>query len=105
MVEEEKIQLRQLQFILDIAKKQDKYKLNELWSIYHKLQKIDTDQTKWQEKLEKTINTSALPTELKQSLNFTQDKGFGHFLNKYYQTRRKARDGRYFLIQEKRKNG
>ena len=102
LVEEEKIQLRQLQFILDIAKKQDKYKLNELWSIYHKLQKIDTDQTKWQEKLEKTINTSALPTELKQSLNFTQDKGFGHFLNKYYQTRRKARDGRYFLIQEKK---
>jgi hypothetical protein len=45
---------------LDIAKKQDKYKLNELWSIYHKLQKIDTDQTKWQEKLEKTINTGSI---------------------------------------------
>ncbi|AYQ56296.1 type II-B CRISPR-associated RNA-guided endonuclease Cas9/Csx12 [Bathymodiolus thermophilus thioautotrophic gill symbiont] len=102
LLDDEKIKTRQLQFILDTAKKQDFYKLNEIWSVYHKLQKSDVDKIKWQEKLGNLIDASKLPKDLKQDLDFSQEESFGHFLNKYYQTRRKARDGRYFLIQEKK---
>lgn len=102
LIDDEKIKARQLQFILDTAKKQDNYKLNELWGIYHKLQKPDTDKTKWQAKLDEAIKNSKLPQKLKQDLDFSQKESFAHFINKYYQTRRKARDGRYFLIQKKK---
>lgn len=102
LINDEKIKCRQLQFILDTAKKQDDYELNEIWGVYHKLQKPDTDKIKWQEKLNKIIEKSKLPDVLKEKLEFNEKESFGHFLNKYFQTRKKARDGRYFLIQEKK---
>lgn len=103
LLDSEQIKLRQLQFILDTAKNQDNYKLNEIWSIHHWLQKPATkNQYKLQKKLADAIKESTLSNYLKQDLEFNQQGSFGHFLNKYYQTRRKARDGRYFLIQEKK---
>ncbi|SMN17265.1 hypothetical protein CRYPA_1204 [uncultured Candidatus Thioglobus sp.] len=106
LVGDEKIMARQLQFILDTVKKQDSYKLNEIWSIYHQWQKPKTqNKDELQEKLQETLQKSHLPSELKRSLTFDDfeiEDSFAHFLNKYYQTRRKARDGRYFLIQEKK---
>ena len=108
LISDDSIQLRQLQFILDTAKKQDKYKLNQIWSVHHKLQQLSKDSSnveekqEWQCKLEKVKEASKLPNELKQNLDFETQGSFGHFINKYYQTRRKARDGRYFLHQEKK---
>ena len=111
LISDDSIKLRQLQFILDTTKKQDKYKLNEIWSLHHKLQQLPKDSSnieekqekqEWQSKLEKVKEASKLPNELKQNLDFETQGSFGHFINKYYQTRRKARDGRYFLHQDKK---
>ena len=113
LVNDEDIKLRQLQFILDTTKKMDEYRLNEIWSCYHKLQQLErenhatNDMGEWHEKLEAVKKKSKLPEALKQGLELNDEsqfmeKSFGHFINKYYQTRRKARDGRYFLIQQKK---
>ncbi|SMN01533.1 hypothetical protein SPONN_2612 [uncultured Candidatus Thioglobus sp.] len=99
LISDDSIKLRQLQFILDTAKKVDKYKLNEIWSIHHQLQKpTATDENQ----LKTAIKDSTLPECLKKDLEFSSESSFKHFINKYYQTRRKARDGRYFLIQVKK---
>ena len=98
--------LRILQFIMDRSQKIDSHKLNKIWSAYHKIQQIkDTDKnelTEWEDKLKKLKNKSSLPDELKKDLDFEKEKSFGHFINKYYQTRKKARESRYFLFQEKK---
>ncbi len=109
LVSDELISLRQLQFVLDTAKKIDNYKLNEIWSAHHKIQQLQKDNTKdsaeikiWKGKLKKIKEESQLPNKLKQDLDFDKQDSFGHFINKYYKNRRKAKDGRYFLIQEKK---
>ncbi len=109
LVSDELISLRQLQFVLDTAKKIDNYKLNEIWSAHHKIQQLEKDNTKdsaeikiWKCKLKKFKEESQLPNKLKQDLDFDKQDSFGHFINKYYKNRRKAKHGRYFLIQEKK---
>lgn len=102
LIDDESIQLRQLQFILDTAKQDDSYKLNEIWSIHHKLQQLKKGKDQWESKLAAAVNDSKLPREITDDLDFIKQDSFWHFVNKYYQTRRKARDGRYFLIQEKK---
>ena len=109
LVSDELISLRQLQFVLDAAKKIDKYKLNDIWSAHHKIQQLEKDNTKdsaeikiWKGKLKKSKEESQLLNKLKQDLDFDKHDSFGHFINKYYKNRRKAKDGRYFLIQEKK---
>ena len=98
--------LRILQFIMDRSQKIDSNKLNKIWSAYHKIQQIkDTDKnelTKWEDNLKKLKNKSSLSDELKKDLEFEKQRSFGHFLNKYYQTRKKTRESRYFLFQKKK---
>ena len=111
LLSDKQMRLRLLQFILDASKKGDEYKLNEIWSIYHGLQQRRRD-SKEEGDMEQElaeciqIQESRLPDKLKASLGFQkfQEQGsFGHFLNKYYKTRRQARDGRYFLHQKKKR--
>ena len=101
LLNEKQNQLRQLQLILDASKKLDGYKLNEIWSIIKEIRN-DKEQDKLKEKLKKNIAESKLPESLKKDLKFQEQSSFGHFLNKYYQKRRKAKNGRYFLYQEKK---
>ena len=112
LINNELIQLRQLQFILDTSKDIDKYKLNEIWSCYHKLQQLerdklnDSDAKEWQNKLTAAIKKSELPNPLKQGLDTTtgrfKEESFGYFINQYYQARKRARSGRYFIYQSKK---
>ena len=113
LLNDEQINLRSLQFILDTTKDIDPLKLNAIWSHYHLLQKsIDENKTqekhdKTVEKIRKSIEKSELPISLKEDLrkglnSKFQQGTFGHFLNNYYQARRKAKDGRYFIFQTKK---
>ena len=100
--------LRTLQFIMDTSQKFDPLKLNKIWSAYHKINQIKNENgnkeefQKWKEKLHNIKKESYLSDELKQDMEFDKTGSFGHFLNKYYQTRKKARENRYFLFQEKK---
>ncbi len=111
LLDEKQIKLRRFQLLLDVSKKADEkinnYKLNDLWSIYHKIQQNErdniTDKNKeLKKRLKECMANSQLPQELKKSLDFTMEGGVGHFLNKYYTRRKRARNGRYFLHQEKK---
>ncbi len=97
LVEHEEQVLRQLQFILDRSQKTDSYRLNLIWSQYHGYQKGNLNATDYRQGLQAQIRDSALPGALKQTLDFKEEGSFGHFLNNYYQTRRRARDQRIFL--------
>ncbi len=104
LVNDKQILLRQLQLTLDTAKKHDKNHLNEIWSIHHRMLylKDNNEKSYWQGKLSEVINKSGLQDELKKDMNFDIKGSFAHFINKYYQTRKKAKTGRYFLIQEEK---
>ena len=107
LINQDAIQLRQLQFMLDTNRAIEPYKLNEIWSYHDKLQKLakadgkenQQEMEQWEKKLAKAITQSALPEKLKQDLDFNEPHSFGHFINKYYKTRKRTREGRYFLHQ------
>lgn len=100
------LELRVLQFLLDARRDTDPRQLNEIWSRHHKAQQQrrgNRNDSAAVERMEAAIEKSRLPDELKAELRrFEQPGGFGHFVNAYYQARRKARDGRYFIHQEKK---
>jgi len=95
---------RQLQFVLDASKKTDRYSLNDIWSIHHKLQNLQAgdDEAVWNERMRAARDASELPCDLKNDLQNHSPGGFGHFINKYYQTRKRAKEGRYFLHQQRK---
>lgn len=110
---EQHIDLRVLQFLLDVSKDTDPFRLNEIWSHYHKVQqqlrdRDDKNSNDTEAKMRKAIDGSKLPNVLKDQLHLDKvaegyaEHSFGHFINAYYQARRKARDGRYFLHQERK---
>ena len=100
LANENQRKLRQLQFLLDRAQQADPYRLNLIWSQYHRRQKYAPETKEYSEAdeaLKGHIRESTLRPDLKGDLDFARQGSFGHFLNQYYQCRRKARDGRYFL--------
>ena len=119
LINQDAIQLRQFQFILDTSKAIEPYKLNEIYSYHNKLKQLTKANAKEnkqaieqeREKLDNAIKQSTLPDALKQDLKMLEedkdgnkglnfDEGsFGHFINKYYKTRQRAKEGRYFLHQ------
>jgi len=106
LISDDAIKVRQLQFVLDASKKTDSYNLNEIWSIRHKLNSLqggDAQKSKWEGKLRDACGKSTLPVALLKGFENEAPGSFGHFVNKYYQTRKRAKSGRYFLHQ-KRKN-
>ena len=112
LVSDDEVKIRQLQFILDFSKRTDKFRLNHIWSIYNQMHKKEheADVTKKQEnqkEYNQAVAKSDLPPHLKENLTIGvneqfKEKSFGHLINKYYKTRRKAREGRYFLHQFKK---
>lgn len=102
--------IRSFQFIMDSSKKSDAFRLNEIWSFYHKISQIEksgninkeAEQKDYKDKLKKSIEKSCLPVDLKEDLLFEKPAAFGHFINKYFQTRRKLRNSRYFLHHERK---
>ena len=100
---DDEIAIRKLQLIFDRSKALDEYKLNEIWSQYHTIRQKDQN-AEAKENYKQCIEDSILPSELKEELLKGLEKPFkqstfGHLINKYYQTRKKAREGRYFLHQ------
>ena len=106
LINSDEINLRKLQLILDTSKDLDSYKLNDIWSTYHQMYKGNNRDQLLEEYKEK-IEKSNLSKDFKDNLLLGgkrefEKRTFGHFINKYYQTRRKTRDGRYFLHQIKK---
>ncbi|MBC6415658.1 MAG: type II-B CRISPR-associated RNA-guided endonuclease Cas9/Csx12 [Bdellovibrionales bacterium] len=98
---EKHLKARVLQFIFDRSKKQDKLKLNQIYSYVKRLKERDNKNIeKLKEKLQKTIDN--LPEELKSSPNFDkkdifQEDSFLHLTCEYYKMRHRARAGRLFI--------
>ena len=108
LVSNEEIELRTLQFILDSSKKSDVYQLNEIWNCHNRYNKPEVrDKQKISDEYQEFIEKSELPSSLKKELAIDlgekfKEKTFGHFVNKYYKTRKRTKEGRYFLHQEKK---
>ena len=110
LISPDEIELRSLQFILDRSQKIDPFQSNKIWSLYHKINQLknrmDEERKKelgeYESQLDKSKRESKLPDDLKDDLTFDKQGSFGHFLNKYYKNRKKAREGRYFLHQKKK---
>lgn len=92
---------RALQYVLDRSKKVDPFLLNEQWSIIKKCNQLKRQGQPINAQLEqlaKASSQSALPAILKPHQDLIIEKGsFWHLVNRYFQSRRRARNGRYFL--------
>lgn len=92
---------RVLQFMLDRSKNSDPLLLNEQWSIIKKCNQLKRQGQSINEHLallSSAMTKSTLPTRLKPPQDLRIENGsFWHLVNRYFQSRRKARDGRYFL--------
>ena len=102
---EEYLQSRALQFIFDRVKGDDPLKLNEIYSRakkYRQSQSNEEDKAKAKEQLEKAVEQSVLPENLKTERDYNggnlfKEKSFLHLICKYYKLRRRAKDGRIFI--------
>lgn len=92
---------RTLQVIFDWVQDNDEFKLNTIWSKWKKwrqLHRHGLSVLSIEKELEQLVSVSSLPSDL--TFNVTTDpeeKSFWHLVNSYYQIRRRAKDGRYFL--------
>ena len=106
------LQTRVLQFIFDQVKGSDSFKLNEIYSYAKKLkqnQSTEEEREKFKSKLEKIIETSILPQDLKTPRNYNSkslfsENSFLHLISKYYKLRQRAKDGRIFIHPEYKDN-
>ena len=97
LIDHNEISVRKFQLVLDTSKNQDQYKMNKIWSIYHQIYGSDKNPSENSHKknYEEEIKKSNLPEELKIDLfhgmkEKFKEGSFGHFLNKYYKTRKKT---------------
>lgn len=101
LVTEREKDTRTLQFIFDWVQDNDEFKLNTIWSKWKKWRQLlrhDKSTQKIEEELDELVRVSTLPDELTFSLvKEPKEKSFWHLVNSYYQLRRRAKDGRYFL--------
>ena len=104
LTDKEERRLRDLQLLPDRRKDDDPFRLNAIWGHYHQAQKHDQGSNEHQKAIQSMrheIAASDLPEDMKNGLRdpgHWQNRGsFAHFLNKYYQSRRRARDGQYFI--------
>ena len=102
---QDEMEARLLQFILDRAKNSDPLKLNQIYSWVKKYQQNEStpeEKKQAKEKLEEAIKNSKLPGSLITNGNYDNDSVFDeqtflHLVNRYYQLRQKARDGRLYI--------
>ena len=102
---EKHLKARSLQFILDRVKKNDPFKLNQVFSHTKKIKQNIRDNQNIAEnkkKLQQTIEKSKLPQSLKSEPNFNKDNifqegSFLHLVYKYYKIKQRAKAGRLFI--------
>lgn len=101
LIHDNEVESRTLQLIMDLSQESCPFGLNKIWSQIKKANQLarqDEPTTLTTEKLDALLSESSLRNELKAEINHADKKGsFWHFVNKYYQTRRKARAGRLFF--------
>ncbi len=103
--QDDSLDARVLQFILDRVKVNDSFLLNEIYSYTKKIRqdnKVGNDFSIYKDKLLKSIDTSSLPNSLKDKPNFDtvdifSNGSFLHLICRYYRIRQRARDGRVFI--------
>ncbi len=101
LIQDDERAARAFQFILDRSKKNDPFLLNEQWSIIKKCNQLKRQGKPIDAHLAQlaiAVNQSTLPNMLKPSQDLRiENSSFWHLVNRYFQSRRRARDGRYFL--------
>ncbi len=102
------LEARSLQFIFDATAKTCPYKLSEIWGKLKQikqLQRNNKNTIKAEQALSDLLKESQLPTEIKtQCSHHANEKSFWHLVNSYYQARRRAKQGRYFIHRDNRAN-
>lgn len=101
LVSDSELDARTFQFILDRTHEQDRFKLNATWASWKKYQQLQRSSQSTTAVLN-TLQELSKESELPDSLRFVANKAplpssFWHLVFKYYQLRRRAKDGRYFL--------
>ncbi|GEM77718.1 hypothetical protein [Vibrio sagamiensis] len=101
LITADELDARTLQLLLDTSKAIDPFKLNTIWSHlkdYHLRIRSGQDAGGIRHKLEEALKSTKLPKTFTQiDLANAPQSSFWHLVNRYYQTRRKCRDGRYFI--------
>lgn len=96
------LKLRVLQFIFDRSKADDNvYQLNEIFSLTKRIKNNPDDPRELESKLK--IIIGKLPKELQDKLSIHEGFTSGSFLHlvcKYYKQRKRAREGRFYIIPE-----
>ncbi len=112
----EELESRIMQFIFDRVKDKDPLSLNEIYSYAKKIRQnihktndkgINNSIVETKNNLEKSIENSALPDDMKINPNYDRDDlfpkdSFLHLICKYYKNRQRAREGRIFIHPEYR---
>lgn len=101
LASEDEVDARSLQLILDSAQDVDPFLLNKIWSQLKKrkeLTRSKNESSVSSQLIDDFLHESSLPGFLKEQIQQEQKQGtFWHLVNKYFQTRRRAREGRYFI--------
>ncbi len=102
------LQARSLQFVFDTSAKQCPYKLSEIWGKLKQINQLkrkgkSTD--KAEANLASLLEKSWLPSNLKvECTSQPEQSEFWHLINLYYQTRRRTKQGRYFIHRDNKQN-
>ena len=101
LIDHQALAARQFQLVLDARQDTDPFQLNKLWSLLkkrHALHRQGHPTHQIGAQVAQLLTVSQLPTDLHPPLQqpFVQGS-FWHLVNRYYQIRRRARVGRYFL--------
>lgn len=102
------LQARTLQFVFDASVKTCPYELSEIWGKLkqiNQLKRNSKETKKVQASLTNLLAQSQLPDTLKLACNSNPEQGsFWHLINKYYQARRRTKQGRYFIHRDNSQN-
>jgi len=101
LASEDEVDARTLQLILDSAQDVDPFLLNKVWSQLKKrkeLTRSKQEPSASSQLIDDFFRESCLPVFLKEQIQQEQKPGtFWHLVNRYFQTRRRTREGRYFI--------
>ncbi|MEP1553572.1 MAG: hypothetical protein ABJJ44_07695 [Paraglaciecola sp.] len=102
------LQARSLQFIFDTSAKHCPYKLSEIWGKLKQIKQLKRkgkSTEKAEVNLASLLEKSRLPNNLKvECTSQLGQSGFWHLINLYYQTRRRTKQGRYFIQRDNKQN-
>lgn len=101
LASKDEVDARSLQLILDSAQEVDPFLLNKVWSQLKKRKELvrrKQESSANSQLIDDFLHKSCLPEFLKEQIQQEQQPGtFWHLVNRYFQTRRRTREGRYFI--------